>query len=105
MTLTKEGKADRVVAVVSRLAKGEIDQSQAVKLASTETNKGKTATKAATVKVRAGRAVYCDMRTARNVVRMEFQSEEEANAVQEELKSFLERRAERMSGQPDRAER
>jgi ParB family transcriptional regulator, chromosome partitioning protein len=104
-TLTKEGKADRVVAVVSRLAKGEIDQSQAVKLASTEPTKGKTATKAATVKVRAGRAVYCDMRTARNVVRMEFQSEEEANAVQEELKSFLERRAERMSGQPDRAER
>jgi ParB family chromosome partitioning protein len=93
--LTKEGKSERVIAAVERLAKGEIDQTQAVKLAATEPAKPK-GVKPEGVKVRVGRAVYCDVRTARNVVRMEFQSEDEARAIQDELKTLLEARAERL---------
>jgi ParB family chromosome partitioning protein len=43
-----------------------------------------------------GRAVYCDLRATRNVLRLEFQTEDEANAAQEELKTLLEARAERL---------
>jgi ParB family chromosome partitioning protein len=93
-TLTKEGKAERVVAAVERLAKGEIDQTQAVKLASTEPVRAKPSKDS--FKVRVGRAVYCDLRATRNVLRLEFQTEDEANAAQEELKTLLEARAERL---------
>ncbi|MGY6258853.1 ParB/RepB/Spo0J family partition protein [Paraburkholderia caledonica] len=99
-TLTKEGKSERVVAAVARLAKGEIDQTQAVKLASADPAKPK-ASKAEAVKVRVGKALYCDMRIARNVVRMEFQSAEEASAVQAELKAVLEARAQRLKEATD----
>ncbi|MFL9935337.1 ParB/RepB/Spo0J family partition protein [Paraburkholderia sp. RL18-103-BIB-C] len=102
-TLTKEGKAEQVIAAVARLAKGEIDQTQAVKQASAEQAKPK-APKATGTKIKVGRDVYCDLRTARNVVRMEFQSSEEALAVQEEIKVVLEARAERLRTMPNAGE-
>lgn len=92
-SLVREGKAEQVVAAVERLAKGEIDQSQTVKLASAVATK-KKAPKTESVKIRIGRSVYCDMRAAKNVIRMEFQSEVEAQAVMDEMRSVLERRAE-----------
>lgn len=94
-TLTKEGKGEQVIAAVARLARGEIDQAQAVKQASAEPAKPKV-TRATGTKIKVGRDVYCDLRTARNVVRMEFQTSEEALAVQEELKAVLEARADRL---------
>jgi ParB family chromosome partitioning protein len=97
--LAAEGKAERVIEAVQKLAKGEIDQTQAVKLASTEPAKPKETKKAERVKVRVGKAVYCSMSTARNVVRMEFQSEEEAAAAREGLTAFLEARAEELRAQ------
>ncbi|MEX3555539.1 MAG: ParB N-terminal domain-containing protein [Burkholderia gladioli] len=103
-TLTKEGKSERVVAAVARLAKGEIDQTQAVKLAGAEPAKPK-ASKTEAVKVRVGKALYCDIRTARNVVRMEFQSAEEASAVQAELKAVVEARAKRLKAAADASEK
>lgn len=45
------------------------------------------------VKIKAGCSVYCEMRQAKNVVRLEFQTEAEASAMREEFKAFLEARA------------
>ncbi|TAM06375.1 MAG: ParB/RepB/Spo0J family partition protein [Paraburkholderia sp.] len=92
--LTREGKAERVVEAVNQLAAGKIDQTQAVKFASADPVKARPVTNAQTVKIKAGRSVYCSMRTASKVLRLEFQSEEDAQAVQEELRALLERRAE-----------
>lgn len=92
--LTRKGRANQVVEAVQRLAKGELDQTQAVRLASQEPQKAKPTVRASGFKIRAGRTVYCDLRTARNVVRLEFSNEQEAKAVQDELKALLERRAE-----------
>nr|WP_311530201.1 ParB/RepB/Spo0J family partition protein [uncultured Ralstonia sp.] len=91
--LVRKGRANQVVEAVQRLAKGEVDQAQAVKLAGQEPQKSKAPVKASGFKIRAGRAVYCDLRAARNVLRLEFTSEQEAKAVQDELKILLERRA------------
>jgi ParB family transcriptional regulator, chromosome partitioning protein len=102
--LTREGKGDRVIAAVNRLAKGEIDQTQAVRMASAEPTKA-VAKKPEAVKIKLGKATYCDIRTARNVVRMEFQSEEEALAVQADLKAVIEARAERLRFESKQSEK
>ncbi|RFU44463.1 ParB/RepB/Spo0J family partition protein [Paraburkholderia sp. DHOC27] len=94
--LTKEGKGEQVIAAVGRLAKGEIDQAQAVKQASATPVVKAKAPKATGAKIKVGKDVYCDLRTARNVVRLQFQSDEEAAAVQGEIKAVLEARAERL---------
>ncbi|EUC20766.1 ParB/RepB/Spo0J family partition protein [Paraburkholderia hospita] len=91
--LVRTGKADRVVLAAQRLANKELDETQAVKFASADPAKQKAATAATSFKVKAGRGTYCDVRQAKNVVRLEFQSAAEAQAVQSALKEVLERRA------------
>jgi ParB family chromosome partitioning protein len=82
------------MAAVQRLAERELDETQAVKFASADPAKEKGARSTPTVfKVKAGRATYCDVRQAKNIVRLEFQSEEEAKAMQGALKEVLEQRA------------
>ncbi|KVV07476.1 ParB/RepB/Spo0J family partition protein [Burkholderia ubonensis] len=93
--LVREGKGDRVVAAVMKLAAGEIDQTQAVRLASADPAKPKPPASSETVKIKSGRLVYCSVRVTSKILRLEFQSEEEARAAQEELQKLLEQRAER----------
>jgi ParB family chromosome partitioning protein len=92
--LVRTGKADRVVLAAQRLANKELDETQAVKFASADPAKQKATPAAKSFKVKAGRGTYCDVRQAKNVVRLEFQSEAEAQAVQSALKEVLEQRAE-----------
>lgn len=91
--LVRAGKAERVVAAVQRLANKEFNESQAVKFASTDPAKTKAAPVASSFKIKAGRGTYCDVRQAKNVVRLEFQTEAEAQAIQSALKEVLEKRA------------
>ncbi|USU18506.1 ParB/RepB/Spo0J family partition protein [Paraburkholderia fungorum] len=91
--LVRTGKADRVVLAAQRLANKELDEGQAVKFASADPSKQKAPPIASSFKIRAGRVTYCDVRQAKNVVRLEFQSEAEAQAVQSALKEVLEKRA------------
>jgi len=91
--LVRTGKADRVVLAAQRLANKELDETQAVKFASADPAKQKATPAATSFKVKAGRGTYCDVRQAKNVVRLEFQSEAEAQAVQSALKEVLEQRA------------
>lgn len=91
--LARAGKSERVVAAVARLAARELDETHAVKFASADPAKESVKPAAASFKIKAGRATYCDIRQAKNVVRLEFQSEQEAQAVQSALKEVLELRA------------
>ena len=91
--LVRSGNAERVVLAVRRLANKEFDETQAVRFASTDPSKQKATPTATSFKVKAGRATYCDVRQAKNVVRLEFQSEAEAQAIQTALKEVLELRA------------
>jgi ParB family transcriptional regulator, chromosome partitioning protein len=90
-SLTKAGRGEQVTAAVRRLAAGEIDQKQAVKQAGLETERlKKPATPAVTEKIKVGKATYCEIRRAKNVFRLEFKSEDEAQRVYAAIKRVIE---------------
>lgn len=91
--LVRAGKTERVVAAIQRIANKEMDETQAVKFASADPAKEKARQTPSVFKIKAGRGTYCDVRQAKNVVRLEFQSEDEAKAAQAALKDVLEQRA------------
>ncbi|SAL67659.1 ParB/RepB/Spo0J family partition protein [Caballeronia humi] len=91
--LVRTGRSERVVEAAQRLANKELDEAQAVRFASTDPTMSKAAPVAARFKIKAGRSTYCDVRQARNVVRLEFQTEAEAQTVRDALKTVLEQRA------------
>ncbi|WP_227461694.1 ParB/RepB/Spo0J family partition protein [Cupriavidus pauculus] len=101
--LAKEGKAERVSSAVAQLIAGKIDQVQAVKLAATvEKPTAAAPPKPVPFKIKAGRSVYCEMRQTKNVVRLEFQTEDEAALMHEQFKAFLEQRAKAASGNSEK---
>jgi ParB family chromosome partitioning protein len=100
--ISRDGNARRVVDVVSRLAAKQIDEAQAVKLASAKPAPTNLPKQPAINKIKVGRSVYCEMRTAKNVVRLHFQSDDEAAEVSAAIKSVLEKRAaEKLAAQAD----
>ena len=86
--LSAEGKAEQVVAAIRRIAAGECTQAQAVKAAAAEPRKSPSKT-AATTKVRAGRAMYCDMVRTDKIVRLLFSSAAEAEEAQAAVQIVL----------------
>ena len=92
--LAGRGMATQVVAAVTALAAGELNQQQAVRFAAASTEK-KTPKKTTAVTIRHGRAVYCTLAQASKVLRIEFGSQEEAVAAQEAVRETLSRLAER----------
>ena len=89
--IAKQGKTTQVTDAVRRLAAGEIDQSQAVKLAGQDATKPKKeAASPASDKIKQGKTTYCEMRRAKNVVRLEFKSEAEAERLHAAIRAFLE---------------
>ncbi|CAH2795392.1 MAG: Chromosome (plasmid) partitioning protein ParB [Candidatus Burkholderia crenata] len=90
--ITRDGNGLRVVEAVNRLAAKEIDERQAVKLASIKATPAASLAGPAIDKIKIGRSVYCEIRTAKNIVRLQFQSDEEAAEVSATIKSVLEKR-------------
>lgn len=91
---TKAGKSEQVVGAVKKLIAGEVDQGQAVKLAGAEPPKQKKGSAPPVMeKIRAGKATYCEIRRARNVFRLEFKSEEEAERLHAAIRRLLEEEA------------
>ncbi|MEX3968115.1 MULTISPECIES: ParB/RepB/Spo0J family partition protein [Paraburkholderia] len=89
--IANQGAADRVIEAIKRLAAGEIDQGQAVRLAKQDPNRAAKPTVAPTsVKIKRGKATYCDLRRAKNVVRLQFKTDEEAERIQAALEKLLE---------------
>jgi ParB family chromosome partitioning protein len=90
--LTKRGRAEQVLKAVQRIAAGEIDQGKGVREATIDPAIKLAATKIEPVRIRLGRSTYCDMRRANNVLRLQFQSADEAAAVQDAIEELLQRR-------------
>jgi ParB family chromosome partitioning protein len=88
--LTKEGRADQVVSAIQALAEGKIDQQRAVRQAAADAKPKTEATKPQPEKVKIGRTTYCGIRQAKNLLRLEFQSEEEAAAAKDAVRLALE---------------
>lgn len=84
----KAGNTSRVVEAVQMLADGKLDQQQAVRFAKSAPVKVKPAA-ASNFKVKAGKATWCDVRIAKNVMRIEFRSADEAAQVQEAIRQQL----------------
>jgi ParB family transcriptional regulator, chromosome partitioning protein len=92
-SLAESGKAPRVIEAVRLLVDKKLDQKQALKFARTEAVPAKPAAQAESFKVKAGKATWCDVRRVKNVMRLEFKTEEQASAVQEAIRLHLERMA------------
>lgn len=92
--LAKRGRGEQVIRAVARLAAGELDQTAAVKEAATDPiTKSAASARPEPVRIKIGRATYCAVQRADKVLRIQFQSAEEAEAVQQAICEVLQRRA------------
>jgi ParB family chromosome partitioning protein len=91
--LTKKGRAAQVVRAIAKVAAGEMEQGKAVKEAAAEPALQGAAARPEPVRIKIGRATYCAIQRADKVLRIQFQSAEEAEAVLEAVQEVLERRA------------
>lgn len=91
--LAKKGRVAQVVEAIAKVAAGELDQTRAVKHAATDASTAVAAVKPEPIRIKAGKATYCNIQRADKVLRLQFQSAEEAESVQEAIREVLERRA------------
>jgi ParB family chromosome partitioning protein len=92
--IAKRGRVDQVVRAVVRIAAGELDQASAIKEAMVDAVARPTAPdRPKPVQIKAGRATYCAVQRADKVIRLQFQTAEEAEAVQQAVCEVLQRRA------------
>jgi ParB family chromosome partitioning protein len=89
-SIAEAGKGDRVVEAIRQISARKLDQAQAVRFARDGDKARPTRPVATTFKVKAGKSTWCDVRRAKNVMRIEFQSEEVAQSVQDAIKRTLE---------------
>lgn len=95
--LSAQGRERQVISAIEKLAAGEIDQTGAIRLAKSEVVKKLAQKSAEPLRIKSGRAVYCDILRAGKVMRIVFNSEEDAVAAQGAIRSELQGRAEEKS--------
>ncbi|SNS95030.1 chromosome partitioning protein, ParB family [Noviherbaspirillum humi] len=93
----KSGHAQRVVEAVSKVISGELDQARAVKFAGAGEMPTKPA-KLEPVRIKVGKAVYCDVRRNDRTIRLDFKSPEMAEAAHDAIRNVLEALAKGMKG-------
>lgn len=91
--LARQGRAEQVVEAIAKVAAGELDQGRAVKHAATDPVAKPATARPEPVRIKSGKATYCNMQRADKVLRLQFQSAEEAETVQEAVRALLEQRA------------
>ncbi|SAL06556.1 ParB, partition protein [Caballeronia calidae] len=89
-SIAESGKGDRVVEAIRHISARKLDQAQAIRFARGGDKPKPAKPSATTFKVKAGKSTWCDVRSAKNVMRIEFQSEEIAQSVQDAIKRALE---------------
>jgi ParB family chromosome partitioning protein len=94
--LAKRGRAGQVVLAIAKLAAGEIDQGRAVKEAATDSTPKASLVRSEPIRIKSGKVTYCAIQRADKVLRIQFQSAEEAEAVQQAIREVLERRAQEL---------
>jgi ParB family transcriptional regulator, chromosome partitioning protein len=87
--IAEQGKAERVVLAVMQLADKKLDQAQAVKYARASASPTEPKPSAQSFKVKSGKSTWCDVRMAKNVMRIEFTSEDVAQSVREAIRLHL----------------
>jgi ParB family chromosome partitioning protein len=88
--IANSGHADRVIEAVQMLAEGKLkDQKQAVKYASSAPTE-KTTPTLDKFSIKSGKAMWCSGRRVKNVMRLEFKTEEEAERMLAAVQAFLE---------------
>lgn len=93
--LARQGRAEQVVDAVVKLIAGEVDQAQAVKAAAPVTERPRSVKPEPTT-IKVGKAVYCAIRRADKVLRLEFKSAEEAEAIEQAIADVLRKRVEQV---------
>jgi ParB family transcriptional regulator, chromosome partitioning protein len=91
--LAKKGRAQQVVEAVTKVAAGELDQGKAVKFAAVDVVQKVVTTKPQPVRIKLGKATFCSLQRADKVLRIQFESAAQAEAVQEAIRIVLEQRA------------
>lgn len=87
--MAREGKVDAVIEAI-RAAVQEGKTAQEVLQAATAGTRRLPLPRAEPIKIKAGRKNYCTMTAARNVVRIQFESEEDRVEIEKEIRDFLE---------------
>jgi ParB family chromosome partitioning protein len=91
--LTKKGRAAQVVEAVAKIAAGTMEQGKAVREAAADSAPKDVVKRPEPIRIKVGRATYCEMQRAAKVLRLQFQSPEEAAAVEDAVRGVLEQRA------------
>lgn len=94
--IAKAGKAEKVSAAIEKLAAHEIDQKQAIKMASQSDTQKAAAVKAKPITIKSGKSNYCAMHRVNKVLRIEFKLPEEAEAIEDAVREVLQKRAEQL---------
>jgi ParB family chromosome partitioning protein len=90
--LTKAGKGDQVIEAVAKIIDGELEQGQAVRLASIH-DQSKTVNKSKSIKIRSGKSTFCELRRTEKVIRLAFKTVDEAEAIEASIHQLLETKA------------
>ncbi|WP_413705583.1 ParB/RepB/Spo0J family partition protein [Ralstonia sp. Ralssp110] len=90
--LSKQGKSARVLEAIKKIAVGELDQQAGVRYASAEPNPTQR-TKPEVVKIRVGKATFCEMRRTANTLRIDVKDSEAASELEEAIKALLQEKA------------
>lgn len=94
--LVKKGRGEQVVDAIAKVSTGELDQARAVKYAAVDAAAKLPVTKPEPIRIRIGKSTYCNIQRADKVLRLQFESAEEAAAIQDAVREVLEKRAEQL---------
>lgn len=90
--LVKDGKGERVVEAIRKVAASELNQDAAVRFAA-ETPATKPGGRPTPITIRQGRSKYCELIRSSKTLRLSFASEDEAASLEQAIKDLLEARA------------
>ena len=91
--LSGQGRDKQVVSAIEKLASGEIDQGQAIRFAKTDLGQKTIHKTSEPLRIKTGKAVYCDVLRADKVLRIVFNTAEDAVAAQDAIHAVLQGRA------------
>jgi len=91
--LVKKGREAQVIEALSKLANGELKQeAEAIRFANAAGIETKAAVQASTKTFKLGKSNYATLRLAKNVLRIDCMSEEEAQTINDAIQVLIEKR-------------
>lgn len=88
-----EGKSERIAEAIELIAHNKLPQGQALKHVMSAPRNQPSKPPAEEIKIKKGKAVFCNLRRAQKVIRLEFRTDEEAEHIQQALLTVLEESA------------